>query len=109
MASGNEAIASGATSYDEEAAKIRLDRIAHRLAVFWSIFLVAVIMMQGIKTGLQLPFPFPILGYQAIWVLPKFDLEGSEFIAVVTTTTATVFGFLTIVAGYLFNKKKQPV
>jgi hypothetical protein len=107
MASGSEAIASGAANYDEEAAKIRLDKIAHRLAIFWSIFLVAVIMMQGVKTGLQIPFPFPILGYEAMWILPNFDLEGPEFIAVVTTTTATVFGFLTIVAGYLFNKKQS--
>lgn len=104
MASGSEAIASGAANYDEEAAKIRLDKIAHRLAVAWSIFLVVVIMMQGLKTGLQISFPSPILGYEAMWVLPKFDLEGAQFIAVVTTTTATVFGFLTIVAGYLFKK-----
>jgi hypothetical protein len=33
----------------------------------------------------------------------SFHLETSEFIAVVTTTTATVFGFLVIVARHVFN------
>ena len=34
-----------------------------------------------------------------------FDLTDAEFIAVVTTTTASVFGFLVIVARYLFRAR----
>lgn len=105
IASGNEAIASGAAHYDEEAAKIRLDKVAHRLAIAWSVFLVCIIMMQGLKKGLSVPLPMTVLGGDTLWILPHFDLESTEFIAVVTTTTATVFGFLTIVAGYLFKKQ----
>ena len=49
-------------------------------------------------------------GYtQRIWrwdfrILTTFNLESSEFIAVFTTTTASVFGFLVIVANYLFKR-----
>ena len=55
-----------------------------------------IIMAQGHRTGFVL------------WdthLLPKFKMETAEFIAVVTTTTASVFGFLIIVANFVFKKK----
>lgn len=86
-------------SFDEEKAKIRVDKIARRLALAWTIFLWYIIFAQGQKNGANLSFwPY--------WpVQPKFHLAEGEFIAVVTTTTASVFGFLVIVARHLFRQK----
>jgi hypothetical protein len=88
--------------YDEAKAKTRIDSLARNLAIVWTIFLIYIVLAQGNKDG-------------AIWhicgisfqVLPKFNLESSEFIAVFTTTTASVFGFLVIVASYLFKNSSK--
>jgi hypothetical protein len=85
--------------YDEERAKIRIDAIARWLAIFWTIFLWYVILAQGHHVGWH-----PHI-YRYWPLLPVFHLEQGEFIAVVTTTTASVFGFLVIVANYLFRRK----
>lgn len=88
--------------WNPDAARTRVDKIARRLALVWSLFLVFIIMAQGIGEGVSVLLPF----YNVrVPLLPKFSLDPSEFIAVVTTTTASVFGFLIIVARYLF---KQP-
>lgn len=85
--------------YDEEKAKIRIDAIARGLAISWTVFLWYIILAQGHKVGWH-----PHI-YRYIPLLPTFHLAEGEFIAVVTTTTASVFGFLVIVANYLFRKK----
>lgn len=90
--------------WDPDAARTRIDKIARRLAIFWSLFLVYMIMAQGNADGVALPIPWTS---RTLIVVPRFHLEPSEFIAVVTTTTASVFGFLVIVARYLF-KATQP-
>lgn len=89
--------------FDHEDAKRRIDRIAHRLARIWSAFLIYIIVAQGIQTGLSLPVPYFSI---SITLIPSFKLGTAEFVAVVTTTTATVFGFLVIVARFLFHTGK---
>lgn len=86
-------------NWDADAARIRIDRIARALAIGWSLFLVWVILAQGYDTDHLIFWLWPIQG--------SFNLETSEFIAVVTTTTASVFGFLIIVARDLFSGTKR--
>jgi hypothetical protein len=86
-------------NWDVNAARIRIDRIARRLALGWSSFLVWVILAQGYPTDHYFMWYLPIHG--------AFHLETSEFIAVVTTTTASVFGFLIIVTRDLFSGSKK--
>ncbi|MBA4082414.1 MAG: hypothetical protein C0496_14275 [Erythrobacter sp.] len=54
-----------------------------------------VILAQGYPTDHYFLWVWPIHG--------AFKLEPTEFIAVVTTTTASVFGFLIIVTRDLFR------
>jgi hypothetical protein len=97
----DEEAATGA-KYDLEQAKIRIDSIARHLAIVWSAFLAYIIVAQGASNGAQVVLvPFTDRGLNVI----PFDLAPSEFIAVVTTTTASVFGFLVIVANHLFKAR----
>lgn len=85
--------------YNTDKAKTRIDRIARRLAIFWTAFLAYLILAQGNSDGTTLH------AFGTVWqVVPKFNLQPSEFIAIVTTTTISVFGFLVIVANHLFRK-----
>lgn len=87
--------------YDEDEAKTRIDRLARRLAFFWTLFLMYIVIAQGNSDGTTIhPFGW------TIQILPRFHLASSEFIAVFTTTTASVFGFLVIVASYLFKRRR---
>lgn len=90
----------GSAPFDQEDAKRRIDRIAHRLARIWSVFLIYIILAQGLQTGLSLPVPYFNV---TVPLIPTFKLGSAEFVAVVTTTTVTVFGFLVIVARFLFH------
>lgn len=87
--------------YREGEAKTRIDTLARRLAFFWTLFLMYIVLAQGNADGTN----FHIFGYN-IQILPKFNLGKEEFIAVFTTTTASVFGFLVIVANHLFKASK---
>lgn len=81
--------------WNPDAARIRIDRISRTLAIAWSLFLGWIILAQGFDKDKTL-----------FWVIPiaaDFKLQSGEFIAVVTTTTASVFGFLIIVARHLFS------
>jgi preprotein translocase subunit SecG len=86
--------------YDEDEAKTRIDALARRLAYVWTAFLMFIVLEQGNGDGTTAT----IMG-KTIQILPKFKLGSSEFIAVFTTTTASVFGFLVIVANYLFKRQ----
>jgi hypothetical protein len=88
--------------WNPDAARSRIDRIARRLAVLWSLFLIYTIFAQANGDGYTMPLPW--VGW-SLRLVPKFHLEPSEFIAVVTTTTVSVFGFLVIVANHLFKPK----
>lgn len=88
--------------YDEDDAKHRIDSLARNLARVWTVFLMYIVIAQGVKTGIS----FSFFGRE-IHLVPKFDLETGEFIAVFTTTTASVFAFLLIVANYLFNRSSS--
>lgn len=92
----------GLGPYNEDQAKTRIDRLARRLAGGWALFLVYIVIAQGNKDGMRLK----VCGWD-IPLLPAFELESSEFIAVFTTTTVAVFGFLVIVTNYLFNKNSN--
>jgi hypothetical protein len=85
--------------YDEDDAKLRIDKLARRLALGWTAFLMYIVLAQGNADGTVIS----ICGW-TIPVMPRFNLESGEFIAVFTTTTASVFGFLVIVANYLFKR-----
>lgn len=89
----NEPAVSG--EWDPDAARSRIDRISRRLAVYWSMFLIWMILAQGFGDDKFTLFGVDLGG--------SFHLESGEFIAVVTTTTATVFGFLVIVARHVFS------
>lgn len=54
--------------------------------------------MQGFNRAIS----FVLFGL-CITIFPKFHLGQGEFIAVVTTTTASVFGFLVIISRGLFK------
>jgi hypothetical protein len=84
--------------YNEDDAKFRIDRLARWLAFIWTAFLMYIVLAQGNGDGTTIS----ILG-KTFQILPKFKLGSGEFIAVFTTTTAAVFGFLVIVANYLFK------
>jgi hypothetical protein len=94
----NQASAMG-LPYDEGPAKTRIDGLARRLAIAWTIFLIYIVIAQGHKYGAALV----IFGVK-FWIIPEFHLDKAEFIAVFTTTTGAVFGFLVIVANHLFKK-----
>ncbi|WP_457935789.1 hypothetical protein [Mesorhizobium sp. 10J20-29] len=103
---------SGEKPFDEHRAKGRIDRIARSLAIFWSAFLVYIIMAQGLGDGWRLRISLPECSWFFcegidIMLIPKFHLESGDFIAVVTTTTAAVFGFLVIVTNHLFFKRDK--
>lgn len=89
----NEPVVSG--DWNPDAARTRIDRISRSLAICWSVFLAWIVLAQGFSTDHTALLLIPIQG--------SFHLETSEFIAVVTTTTATVFGFLVIVARHVFS------
>lgn len=89
-----------APTWDPDKARTRTDKIARHLAMFWSVFLVYIIIAQGNSDGVTLSLPWT---EWELRLVPAFSLEPSEFIAVVTTTTAAVFGFLVIVARHLFR------
>ena len=93
--------ARGLDDWNADHAKTRIDRIARTLAIAWTVVLVHMIYAQAAKTGLWLTIPG--LEWQ-IQLFPQFHLGSTEFIAVVTTTTIAVFGFLVIVATHLFKK-----
>lgn len=86
--------------YDESEAKARIDALARWLATVWTVFLMYIVIAQGNGDG----FTLNVFGWSAR-LMPNFHLESGEFIAVFTTTTASVFGFLVIVANYLFRKR----
>ena len=86
--------------YREGAAKTRIDTLARFLALIWTAFLMYIVMAQGNADGTTVH-----LFGESFQALPKFHLESSEFIAVFTTTTASVFGFLVIVATHLFKRQ----
>ena len=90
-----------ASGWNIDDAKMRVDKIAHSLVRLWSLFLMWIIVAQGNADGTTLQ----LFGWD-IQILPKFSMRGPEFIAVVTTTTASVFGFLLIVANHLFRSEK---
>lgn len=85
--------------FDEESAKTRIDKLARWLAGLWTAFLWYIILAQGMHNGWHPHF------WRYIPILPAYHLTDGEFIAVVTTTTASVFGFLVIVARYLFRAR----
>ena len=86
--------------YNESSARFRLDGLARSLVIGWTFFLMYIVIAQGNKDGFGRTF----WGIDFRFI-PAFNLESSEFIAVFTTTTVSVFGFLVIVANYLFNKR----
>ncbi|WP_164118880.1 hypothetical protein [Sphingorhabdus sp. Alg239-R122] len=81
--------------WDADAARTRIDRISRTLAIAWSLFLAWIILAQGFSKDHYILWLLPVFG--------EFHLKTGEFIAVVTTTTATVFGFLIIVARHVFS------
>lgn len=87
-------------TWDPDKARVRIDKIARRLATSWSIFLAYLILAQGLGRAVFLDVPFTRYYVQ---LFPKYHLESTEFVAVVTTTTASVFGFLIIVSRALFK------
>ena len=63
---------------------------AYEITQAWVSFLIAITLFQ------MLFKPF------------KMNLSEGEFIAVFTTTTASIFGFWLLVGRYLFSQKSQP-
>jgi cytosine/uracil/thiamine/allantoin permease len=61
-------------------------KYSSRLAIAWMVFLIIVVIAQFVAS------------------LFGVGLHPEEFIAVVTTTTASVFGFWYLVGRYLFPK-----
>ncbi|RWN17323.1 MAG: hypothetical protein EOR94_20770 [Mesorhizobium sp.] len=98
---------SGFEPFDGEAAKTRIDKIARRLAITWSAFLIYIILAQGFETGWSVWLLVKANDWRQVYLIRPFHLGTTEFVAVVTTTTASVFGFLIIVANHLFHRKKQ--
>jgi hypothetical protein len=92
----------GTEPYDPDAARMRIDKIARRLALVWSIFLIYIILAQGLPRGWRVR-----VESHEFWIIPIFKLETAEFVAVVTTTTAAVFGFLVIVSRHLFQSNNN--
>lgn len=91
--------ASGASSkHHLDPARTRIDKLSRRLALGWTAFLMYIVVAQGNADGVAIRMS----GYY-IPLVPHFHLKPSEFITVVTTTTASVFIFLTIIARSLFN------
>ncbi len=105
LATGSEDIASGKLVYSPEHAKLRIDTIARWLAICWSLFLAYLVLCQGFSSGILLHILNPV--YKSYFEMKPFKLGSAEFIAVVTTTTASVFGFLVIVASHLFRAPKD--
>lgn len=95
---------SGIIPFDGEAAKTRIDTIARTLAIVWTGFLIYIIFAQGIKSGFVVYYQNSTGSWASFYLVRPFNLETSEFIAVVTTITVSVFGFLVIVANHLFKK-----
>ena len=90
--------------YLEGPAKTRIDILARWLASVWTIFLMYIVIAQGNADGTTI-----YLCGKSFQILPKFHLESGEFIAVFTTTTISVFGFLVIVANHLFKRQNDKI
>jgi hypothetical protein len=104
---GNPDAYSGAKPFDGEAAKTRIDSIARRLAIVWTAFLAYIILAEGLKDGWEVSYQNGAGEWSSFYLIRPFHLEGPDFIAVVTTTTISVFGFLVIVANHLFHREKK--
>ncbi|WP_296017856.1 hypothetical protein [uncultured Agrobacterium sp.] len=104
---GHEAAYKGTRPFNEDRAKGRIDSIARWLAIVWSAFLIFIIFAQGIGTGFAVRWATDDGSEWHVPLLPVFHLESADFIAVVTTTTAAVFGFLVIVTNHLFFKRDK--
>lgn len=104
---GSEEAYKGTKPFNEDQAKGRIDSIARWLAIVWSTFLIYIIFAQGIGTGLALEWTTEGGVAERVPIMPVFHLESADFIAVVTTTTAAVFGFLVIVTNHLFFKRDK--
>jgi len=69
--------------------KRRFAKLSYGITRSWLIILPALVLFQGYE----------------IW---GFELDSSEFIAVVTTTTASFFGFSHVVGKYLYGPRREP-
>lgn len=68
-----------------------------RIAIGWTITLILITVAQGFGA-------FPIQFFTGTFSYLKFNLSNETYIALVTTTTATILGLYSIAAYWLYRK-----
>lgn len=67
------------------------------LAKLWTFTIISISVLQGFGT-------FPVQFFTDKFTYLKFSLSSQAYIALVTTTTATILGLYTIAAYWLYRK-----
>lgn len=67
------------------------------IAIGWTITIILITITQGFGA-------FPIQFFTGTFSYLKFNLSDGAYIALVTTTTATILGLYTIAAYWLYRK-----
>ncbi|RKG48499.1 hypothetical protein D7V64_15050 [Acinetobacter cumulans] len=67
------------------------------IAIGWTLTIILITIVQGFGA-------FPVQWFTGTFSYLKFNLSNQAYIALVTTTTATILGLYTIAAYWLYRK-----
>lgn len=67
------------------------------IAIGWTLTIILITIVQGFGA-------FPVQWFTGTFTYLKFNLSNHAYIALVTTTTATILGLYTIAAYWLYRK-----
>lgn len=67
------------------------------IAIGWTLTIILITVVQGFGA-------FPVQWFTGTFSYLKFNLSNEAYIALVTTTTATILGLYTIAAYWLYRK-----
>ncbi|MFI8127118.1 hypothetical protein [Acinetobacter sp. ABJ-A23_2] len=67
------------------------------IAIGWTLTIILITIIQGFGT-------FPLQFFTNTFSYLKFNLSNQAYVALVTTTTATILGLYTIAAYWLYRK-----
>lgn len=68
-----------------------------KIAIGWTLTIVVLTFMQGFGE-------FPVQFFKKDFTYLKFNLSDTAYVALVSTTTATILGLYTIAAYWLYRK-----
>jgi hypothetical protein len=72
-------------------------RFSYFIASLWTVFLISITYLQGLKTGYKISL------YGADFNFPAFYLDQWAFVAMFGSSTASIYGFVRIIGMSLFD------